>query len=202
MVPSLSIRVPGGLSVHSLSENLFFVTECKVDRGFWTPSILQCTSPSLLMTNTKCPKAAGWLRKIKQLCPIGASPDLTGRLVSVWVAGRALRYGLGRLDWTVRDLGFSQRYYWSLSREGWWSFISLYEYLPASSEDGTASCGSRKVLGEQYRSLSSSLRSFLHSPVTSSLLDRNTLLNTLFSNTLNLRSSLSVNDHRKQQEQL
>jgi len=35
-------------------------------------------------------------------------------------------------------------------------------------------------LGEQHRSLSSSLCSFLHSPVTSSLLGPNILLNTLF----------------------
>jgi hypothetical protein len=41
---------------------------------------------------------------------------------------------------------------------------------------------------------SSSLCSFLHSPVTSFLLDVNILLNTLFSNTLSLRSSLSVSD--------
>jgi hypothetical protein len=50
------------------------------------------------------------------------------------------------------------------------------------------------ILGEQYRSLGSSLCSFLHSPVTSSLLGPNTLLNTPFSNTLDLRSSLSVGD--------
>ena len=50
----------------------------------------------------------------------------------------------------------------------------------------------RKIFGEQYRSLSSSLCSVLYSFVTSSLLGPNILLNTLFSNTLNLRSSLSV----------
>ena len=50
------------------------------------------------------------------------------------------------------------------------------------------------IFGEQYRSLSSSLCTFLHSPVTSSLLGPNILLNTLFSNTLSLRSSLSVSD--------
>jgi len=50
------------------------------------------------------------------------------------------------------------------------------------------------ILGEQYSSLSSSLCSFLHSPVTSSLLGPNILLNTLFSNTLSLRSSLIVSD--------
>src|SRR5215469_10671914 len=50
------------------------------------------------------------------------------------------------------------------------------------------------ILGEEYRSFSSSLRNFLHSPVTSSLLGPNTLLNTLFSNTLSLCSSLNVND--------
>jgi len=52
----------------------------------------------------------------------------------------------------------------------------------------------RTILGEQYRSLSSSLCSFLHSPVTSSLLGPNILLNTLFSNTLSLRSSLNLSD--------
>ena len=44
----------------------------------------------------------------------------------------------------------------------------------------------RTILGEQDRSLSSSICSFLHSPITSSLLDPNILLNTLFSNTLSL----------------
>ena len=42
----------------------------------------------------------------------------------------------------------------------------------------------RTILGEEYRSLSSSLCSLLHSPVTSSLLGPNILLNTIFSNTL------------------
>ena len=50
------------------------------------------------------------------------------------------------------------------------------------------------VLGEEYWSLSSSLCSFLHSLVTSSLLGPNILLNTLFSKTLSLRSSLKVSD--------
>ena len=49
------------------------------------------------------------------------------------------------------------------------------------------------ILGEEYRSLRSSLCSFLHFPVTSSLLGPN-ILNTLFSNTLSLRSSLNVCD--------
>ena len=40
----------------------------------------------------------------------------------------------------------------------------------------------RKMCGEEYRSWSSSLCSFLHSPVTSSLLGPNILLSTLFSN--------------------
>src|SRR5215475_10251199 len=52
----------------------------------------------------------------------------------------------------------------------------------------------RTILGKECRSFSSSLCSFLHSPVTSSLLGQNTLPNTLFSNTLSLRSSLNVRD--------
>jgi len=50
---------------------------------------------------------------------------------------------------------------------------------------------SRTILGKEYRSLGSSLCSFLHSPVTSSLLVSNILLSTLFSNTLSLRYSLN-----------
>ena len=52
----------------------------------------------------------------------------------------------------------------------------------------------RKIFDEEYKSLSSSLCSFLHSSVTSSFLGPNILLNTLFSNTLSLRSSLNVSD--------
>ena len=47
----------------------------------------------------------------------------------------------------------------------------------------------QRILGEEYRSLSSSLCSFLHSFVVSSLLGPNILLNTL-----SPRSSLSVSD--------
>jgi hypothetical protein len=53
---------------------------------------------------------------------------------------------------------------------------------------------SRLIFGQEYISVSSSLCSFLHSPVTSSLLGANILLDTLFSNTHNLRSSLNVSD--------
>jgi len=48
----------------------------------------------------------------------------------------------------------------------------------------------RIIFGEKNRSLSSPLCSFLHSRATSSLLGPNILLNTLFSNTLSLRTSL------------
>ena len=52
----------------------------------------------------------------------------------------------------------------------------------------------RTILGEEYRSFSSSLCSLLLSPVTSSLLGPNILLNTMFSNTLSFLSSRNVND--------
>ena len=51
----------------------------------------------------------------------------------------------------------------------------------------------RTKLGEQYKSFSSSLCSLLHSPVTSSVLGPNILLNAMFSNTLSFLSSLNVN---------
>ena len=63
-----------------------------------------------------------------------------------------------------------------------------------------------RVLGGQYRSLIPSLCRFHHSNVTSSLLGRNILHNTLFSNTLSLSSSLYVSDkfhtHKKLQAKL
>ena len=52
----------------------------------------------------------------------------------------------------------------------------------------------RTILGEEYKSFSSSLCNLLHSPVTSSLLGPNILLNTMFSNTLSFLSSCNVND--------
>ena len=52
----------------------------------------------------------------------------------------------------------------------------------------------RTILGEQYKSFSSSLCNLHHSPVTSSLLGPNILLNTMFSNTLSILSSRNVSD--------
>jgi len=51
-----------------------------------------------------------------------------------------------------------------------------------------------KILGEQYRSFSSSLCSFLYFLFTSSLLGLNILLNNLLLNTLRIRSSLNLCD--------
>ena len=52
----------------------------------------------------------------------------------------------------------------------------------------------RTILGEEYKTFSSSLCSLLHSPVTSSLLGPNILPNTMFSNTLSFLSSRNIND--------
>ena len=52
----------------------------------------------------------------------------------------------------------------------------------------------RIIFGEEYRSLSSSLCSLLHSPVTSSPVGLDILLGTLFSNALILHSFLSVSN--------
>jgi len=52
----------------------------------------------------------------------------------------------------------------------------------------------RTILGEEYKSFSSSLCNLLHYPVTSSLLGPNMLLNTVFSNTLSFFSSHNVNN--------
>ena len=64
----------------------------------------------------------------------------------------------------------------------------------------------RTILGEEYRLFSFLLCHFLHSPVTSSLLGPNILLNTLFSNTLSLLSPLmsatKFHTHTKQQAKL
>jgi len=49
-------------------------------------------------------------------------------------------------------------------------------------------------IGWGVQNIQVSLCSFLHSPVTSSLLGQNILLNTLFSNTLSPLSSLNISD--------
>jgi hypothetical protein len=51
-----------------------------------------------------------------------------------------------------------------------------------------------RILGEEYRPLSSSLCSFIHSLVTSSLLGSNILLSTLLSHFLSLHYFLNVSD--------
>ena len=56
----------------------------------------------------------------------------------------------------------------------------------------------RNILGEEYRSLSSSLCTYLQSPVNPSLLGPNILLSILFSNTPSRRSSLNVSDQVSQ----
>jgi hypothetical protein len=75
-----------------------------------------------------------------------------------------------------------------------------------SSPPIRATCSTRFILldlmtpvmsSKEYKSLGYSC-SLLHSPVTASLLGPNILLNTLFSNTLNLRSCLNVNDRVSQ----
>jgi hypothetical protein len=50
------------------------------------------------------------------------------------------------------------------------------------------------ILGEKYKSRSSSVCSFLHPPVTSSLFHQNIILNALFSNALSLCFSLNLRD--------
>jgi hypothetical protein len=50
------------------------------------------------------------------------------------------------------------------------------------------------MFGKEYKLWSSSLCSFLQSPITSSLLGPNILLSTLFSNAFNLCSSVNVRD--------
>ena len=50
------------------------------------------------------------------------------------------------------------------------------------------------ILGEEYKSFNSSLCNLLNSPVTSSILGPNILLNTMFSNTISFLSFRNVND--------
>ena len=57
-----------------------------------------------------------------------------------------------------------------------------------------ATCPAHLILLDFTTRTIISLCKFIHYPVTPSLLDPNTLLNTLFSNTLSLRSFLNVSD--------
>jgi len=55
----------------------------------------------------------------------------------------------------------------------------------------------RTILGEEYKSFSSSLCNLLYSPVILSLLGPNFILNTMFPNTLSFLSSRNVSDQDK-----
>ena len=72
------------------------------------------------------------------------------------------------------------------------ALLTYTRHMPSSSH--LLDFITRTILGEEYKSLSSSLCSLLHSPVTSSLLRPNILLNTMFSNTLSFLSSRNAND--------
>jgi len=75
------------------------------------------------------------------------------------------------------------------------------QVTPPGIDPGTVRLVAQRF-GEQYITLSFSLCSFLHSPVTSSLLGPNILLSTLFSNTLSLRVKYSFSVTLQQFQQI
>ena len=79
-------------------------------------------------------------------------------------------------------------------------YTSLFSPIRATCSDHliTLDFLIQTISDEEYRSLSSSICSFLHSLVTSSHLGPNILLNTLFSNTLRLRSFFNVSEQVSQ----
>ena len=74
-------------------------------------------------------------------------------------------------------------------------YVSIFSFIRATclAHPILLDLITRRILGQEYRSLSSSLYSFLHFRGTSSLLGPN-ILNTMFSNTLSFLSSRNVND--------
>jgi hypothetical protein len=65
-------------------------------------------------------------------------------------------------------------------------------YKPCTPHTPRLDHSNYRLLGEEYKSWNSSLRNFLHSPITSSLFGPNIAISTLFSNTFSLCSFLSV----------
>jgi hypothetical protein len=165
----------GGRKVYSIIRNILWL------------SVLYWQAITFYSTSRCC-----WYRRKFLMC------WQINNLLTTWLTNYPTNSMERSLSWEANSFSSSQEipaFY------GTWSFITATTPLPIR-----ATCIAHLILldfitpiifGEQYISLSSSLYSSLHFPVTPFHWGPNILLSTLFSNTLILRSSLNVSDQFK-----